>query len=81
MRETVDEKALRYIAEGRVVILGKRRCAVFAEVAGSAPAPYGVRYAHGRWRCSCPAPFRCAHVAALQLVCPQRSFGGSLDAA
>jgi uncharacterized Zn finger protein len=80
-RETVDEKALRYIAERRVVILGKRRGAVFAEVQGSAASPYHVRYVHGAWRCSCPSSFRCCHITALEFVCPARAFGGSEDAA
>lgn len=74
-RESVESKALRYIGEGRVVILGKRRNAVYAEVQGSAGMPYG------KWRCSCPSLFRCCHVEAVRTVCPDRSFDGPEGAA
>lgn len=69
MRETVAEKAARYLAEGRVRV---RECSevagtMFAEVQGT--GPYAVTVEAGRWRCTCPARTRaCCHVQATQRI-------------
>jgi hypothetical protein len=69
-REALEEKALRYIREGRlrVVLVEGRR--IEARVRGTRAA-YVVGYEPGGWHCSCEAHRfgrRCAHLAALQLV-------------
>lgn len=71
-KETVRDKAVRYISEGRVAILDCRRetglCV--AQVRGSKPTPYHVKYLASGWTCSCEARVRCAHIEAVALVCP-----------
>lgn len=66
-RETVDGKARRLLAEGRVLISDGGRKRVLASVAGES-AVYVVAYSAGSWWCSCPARGRCAHRVAVELV-------------
>ena len=67
--ETVQAKAGRYLAEGRVKVLNVSAGNVEAHVQGSAGEPYSIRRAGKRWTCSCPAwQRRCAHVVAVELV-------------
>jgi hypothetical protein len=69
-RESLREKALRYISEGRlqvVLVNGER---IEANVRGT-DTTHRVGYQRGGWWCSCEAHRfgqRCSHLAALQLV-------------
>lgn len=66
-RETVRDKASRYLVEGRVVILEAGRYGCAAHVRGEG-AIYVVRW-FGDW--TCPHPNRsthCSHVLACQRV-------------
>jgi uncharacterized Zn finger protein len=73
MAETISDKALRYLDEGRIQVV---RAApppglVVARAVGSAGARYDLGYDAERreWRCTCPARVaECAHLYALKLV-------------
>lgn len=70
-RESVEEKALRYIAEGRVnvVAVDQGRNTATVEVKGSHPSPYKVDFRGGEWTDNCDARVsRCAHVVAASMV-------------
>jgi hypothetical protein len=69
-RETVRQKADRYLLENRVTVLeaGKHGCAAQVRSEG---AIYVTRYGFGGWTCSCPHPNRstsCSHVLACKRV-------------
>jgi hypothetical protein len=69
-RETLEAKAGRLLAEGRlrVVLVDAER--IEARVRGS-EAEHSVGYQRGGWWCDCEAARfgrRCSHLAALQLV-------------
>jgi uncharacterized Zn finger protein len=67
--ETIEEKARRYLGEGRVRIRAVSTEVVEAEVQGSGVAPYKTRREGRRWSCDCPAWQRqCCHVRAVRLV-------------
>lgn len=69
-RETKDEKAMRYLCEGRVVLVHVSRSAVTAHVRGEG-AVYRTRWEAGAWSCTCPHGARttdCSHVAAVKRV-------------
>lgn len=70
MRETVARKGARYVLEGRLQVVSMGGGRVRARCRGSAERPYVVAIDPGgeRW-CSCQARARCAHLAALELVC------------
>jgi hypothetical protein len=79
-RETLEQRALRYIAERRlhVVLVDSER--VEARVQG-ATAEHLVTYQRGGWTCTCDAHRwgrRCTHLHAVQLVCrrPERQHAG-----
>jgi hypothetical protein len=66
-----DEKALQYIALGRVRI--ERKDALYAKAlvhsATTDGDPYFVEYHGGVWHCDCPARVNpCAHIRAVQKV-------------
>lgn len=65
-RETVNEKAHRYLAEGRLTI----ELVLADEIRASCDGGerYDLGFEAGAWWCSCPARVRCAHLAALELV-------------
>jgi hypothetical protein len=66
-RETVETKARRYLAEGRLSVV----LVVDDEIEATCRGDGAVYLAgwHGAWHCSCPARTdRCAHLAALRLV-------------
>ena len=69
MRESVRDKALRYIAEERVRV---RECNEDDGVIAADVRGHGHIYAAGRddrgWFCSCEAHGTCCHVTALMLV-------------
>lgn len=68
-REGAQQKARRYLLEGRIMIRSVGPQGVRAHVRGQGSV-YNVAYeAGGGWRCSCPARTpRCCHVIAVQLV-------------
>jgi uncharacterized Zn finger protein len=63
-RETIDEKARRYLKGGRVTIEYADADTVRASARGS-DAVYFVGYSGGVSRCDCPARGRCAHLVAV----------------
>jgi len=72
-RESVDAKARRYLAEGRVVVtrvLGDKVTAVCQGETGA----YDLGHAPSRgWWCTCPVRTdRCSHLAALWLITVRR---------
>jgi hypothetical protein len=69
VRETVEAKAQRYLAEGRVRVrfCNEESGVASAEVRGSG-AVYAVDHDDKGWRCDCPARTECAHIAALKCV-------------
>ena len=86
--KTPEDKAQRYIDEGRVTIVRREETPTGLEceikVQGSEADPYTVRLSGGLWTCDCPAHvWRCAHVIAGQIVAkrevPKPSLGTSLD--
>jgi hypothetical protein len=69
-RESLREKALRYIADGRLQVVWVDRERVEAHVRSD--TTHTVGYQRGGWRCDCEAHRygqRCSHLAAVQLVC------------
>jgi len=72
-RETIEAKAARYLAEGRLVVtlvLGDEVTAVCTGETGA----YDLGHTPGRgWWCTCPVRTdRCCHLAALWLVTIRR---------
>ena len=71
-RETVAAKAVRYLAEGRLVITSVMGDYVTATCRGDGEI-YELGHASAWWWCSCPAPAgRCCHLTALRLVTVRR---------
>jgi uncharacterized Zn finger protein len=67
-RETVRDKGLRYLAEGRLVIQVVKGDLIQAWCRGGGEVyPLGWNLRRGWW-CDCPARGPCAHLFALQLV-------------
>jgi uncharacterized Zn finger protein len=67
IRESKEEKAVRYLAEGRVKVRAVSADGVEADVRGS--KAYKTTREGKRWTCDCPAwQRRCSHVIAVQLV-------------
>jgi hypothetical protein len=66
-RENVQAKGRRYLLEGRLLVRYVDASGIKAFCRGSATV-YQLGFEDGRWRCSCPARGRCAHLVALQLV-------------
>lgn len=69
-RETVRDKAERYLLEGRVIVATVDRSRVVAYVRGEG-AQYVTEWTSGSWECSCPHRARttdCSHVVALKRV-------------
>jgi hypothetical protein len=69
VREDVQTKARRYLAEGRVRIrlLNEESGVADAEVRGSG-ALYSVEHDDEGWSCDCAAHTECAHIAALKYI-------------
>jgi hypothetical protein len=66
-RETVEAKAARYLAEGRLAVVLVTADAIEATCHG-ATGTWLLGW-HGGWHCDCPARTdRCAHLTALRLV-------------
>lgn len=76
--KTPDEKALRYIADGRVKIgaldkAGGEIVHAVVHVRGSREEPYVVRFNGSIWACDCDARVpRCAHSIAARLITDTR---------
>lgn len=69
-RESVTEKASRYLVEGRIVLEEVGRHGVRASVRGEG-CVYRTEWVAGRWSCNCPHRARttdCSHVAAIKRV-------------
>jgi uncharacterized Zn finger protein len=67
--ESAEEKAIRYLAEGRVKVRAVSDGVVDADVQGSGEKAYRTRREGRRWSCDCPAWHRqCCHVRAVRLV-------------
>jgi uncharacterized Zn finger protein len=67
MRETVAEKARRYLTEGRVIVTDARPGQVSAVIRGDG-AVWLTGYRSGTWTCSCPNRTDCTHRRALRLI-------------
>lgn len=69
--KSLEEKAFRYVEEGRVKVISidRENGMALVEVQGSKEDPYRVRYAGGVWTDNCDAKqWRCSHVVAAGLV-------------
>jgi uncharacterized Zn finger protein len=67
-RESIDEKALRYLREHRVRVTHIEDGRVYARARGER-AVYDLSFKrNGRAWCTCPARVRCAHLVALEFV-------------
>lgn len=75
-RESVDAKARRYPAEGRVVVTGVLGDKVTAVCQGETGA-YDLGHQPGRgWWCTCPVRGdKCSHLAALWLITIRKERG------
>ena len=66
-RENAAAKGRRYLTEGRLLLTRVDELRIEAVCRGGGES-YQLGFVSGRWRCSCPARSRCAHLVALQLV-------------
>lgn len=67
-RESVEQKATRYLCEARLTVTRVDERAV-AAVCRGAGAVYALGYSGPLgWWCECPARGRCCHLTALQRV-------------
>jgi uncharacterized Zn finger protein len=67
-RENAEQKARRYLGEGRLQLIGVSNDRVLAQVRGDGRT-YLVRFEEGVWSCPCPARSdQCAHLRAVRLV-------------
>jgi uncharacterized Zn finger protein len=66
-RETADEKARRYLVEGRLTLVRVTPNTAAAVVRGGG-AVHHVNASPDGWSCTCPARGRCSHQLALGLV-------------
>lgn len=68
MSESVDQKAGRYLAEGRVAVLRKDFFKGSFSVSGSDEEPYSVLF-DGDWSCNCQARvLECTHIVACKKI-------------
>lgn len=65
-----EEKAAKYLAEGRVKAQHVGESTALFHVTGSDPGdPYFVKFSKTGWKCDCPARVaECAHIKACMLV-------------
>jgi uncharacterized Zn finger protein len=66
-RETIDEKAIRYLHERRIRVVRIDGDRVYGRARGERDV-YQLVAGGGRSRCTCPARVRCCHLAALELI-------------
>lgn len=74
MSAAVEQKAARYLAEGRLTVRSRAGQVVEATCVGSAAYELGHEPEIG-WYCGCPAHGLCAHLIALKLVTTGRRPG------
>ena len=68
MTETIQAKATRLLAEGRLLIAEVDADTITASLEGDT-GTHRLGLTPGGWWCSCPTPTpRCSHLAALRLV-------------
>ncbi len=68
-REPVEEKARRYLAEGRLTVGHVDAAGVVLAVCRGESGEYALAHTlDDGWTCDCPARRDCAHLAALRLV-------------
>jgi hypothetical protein len=67
-RETLEQKAWRYLAEGRLRVDLVYEDMVGAVCRGADEAEYVLGFEADAWWCSCPARRGCAHLVALRQV-------------
>lgn len=69
-RESIDDKAKRYLTEQRVTFMRVEADQVDATVHGTKPRPYIVSFRTERgWKCSCVTPgARCSHTVAVSML-------------
>ena len=67
-RESVQEKALRLLTQGRLRVTKVDGDLVQAECRGDSGKVYELGHDNGHWNCSCPARTACSHLTALWLV-------------
>jgi uncharacterized Zn finger protein len=68
---TVEQKARRYLTEGRVRVEYQTDESGVYRVSGS--KVYTVNFHHSAWACDCPSRTECAHIAAVKLISPLRA--------
>jgi uncharacterized Zn finger protein len=68
-RETVVEKAHRYLVAGRLIVTHVGDDRIRAKCRGG--DTYRVGFDAGQWWCTCPARGDCSHLVALRLVTVQ----------
>ena len=69
-RESARDKATRYLAEGRVILVRVDRAAVVGKVRGEG-AIHTTWWQAGDWVCDCPHQARttdCSHIHALRRI-------------
>jgi uncharacterized Zn finger protein len=66
-RESAQDKGVRYLASGRLVVLEAAPGLFRAVVRGSAEL-HEVRFGRGGWSCTCLARTTCSHLHAARLV-------------
>lgn len=64
MRESKDDKALRYLVEGRIIVTTVSKPIVRATARGDG-AIYRITHTAAGWSCNCPARSQCAHIKAV----------------
>ena len=77
-RETVEAKGHRYLAEGRLTVTTVAGDHVRAICRGAEDVYTLGHDEHARWWCTCPAPRRCSHLVALELVTVNKPDGLTL---
>jgi hypothetical protein len=69
--DRIPEKALRYIAEGRLTVAARSADSALILVQGTDPEPYRTTFAGNVWQCTCKAAqngLKCAHVQAARAI-------------
>lgn len=70
MRENVDTKGRRLLAEGRLTVVCVDGKKIIAECKGDSAEIYHLGWDPNEreWRCTCIARGKCSHLVALQLI-------------
>lgn len=67
-RETLEQKAERYLISGRLTIRLVTPERIEAHCKGDSGHAYRLTHENDIWSCSCPARGRCCHLTALKRV-------------